>query len=143
MSSKTFQLFGGSIVAELPSRFTDVRSVFSSARPVNIAVLTGICSNIRQVPDHQEVYLDSEGFTSIVVEILERVDKPDPDALKYHLEDMVEGDAEKTRIISTAEAHFAKLPYVLARRTRPQRRMLTTTSQDWHSGIHPGCGDTA
>lgn len=67
-------------------------------------------SEIRQVPDNQEVYLDKDGFTSIVVEILERVDKPDVEALKYHLQDIVEEDAGETKVWTTGDAHFSKLP---------------------------------
>lgn len=70
-------------------------------------------SEIRQVPDNQEVYLDKDGFTSIVVEILERVDRSDEEALKFHLQDIVEEDASETKIWSTAQVHFTKLPCVL------------------------------
>ncbi|QIX00574.1 hypothetical protein AMS68_006091 [Peltaster fructicola] len=91
MAFHSIDLFGGSIVADLPSSFADV-------------------SDFRQVPDHQEVYLDKDGFTSIVVEILERVEQPDIEALKYHLHDLVDTDASQTKIITAAEAHFAKLP---------------------------------
>ena len=69
-------------------------------------------SEFRQVPDNQEVYLDKDGFSSIVIEILERVDKSDPDALKFHLQDIVEEDAGETKIWTTGQAHFARLPYV-------------------------------
>lgn len=71
-------------------------------------------SNIRQVPDNQEVYLDGDGFTSVVVEILEREEKPDNEALEYHLRDLVEDDeddaAEKTKVWWTGEAVGGKLP---------------------------------
>lgn len=71
-------------------------------------------SNIRQVPDNQEVYLDGDGFTSVVVEILEREEKPDNEALEYHLRDLVEDDeddaAEKTKVWWSGEAVCAKLP---------------------------------
>jgi hypothetical protein len=67
-------------------------------------------SEIRQVPDNQEVYLDKDGFTSIVVDILERVEKPDIEALKFHLNDIVDEDAGETKVWTTGEAHFAKLP---------------------------------
>lgn len=69
-------------------------------------------SEIRQVPDNQEVYLDTDGFSSIVVDILERVDKTDIEALKYHLQDIVEEDAGETKVWTTGDAHFSKLPYV-------------------------------
>lgn len=68
-------------------------------------------SEIRQVPDHQEVWLDTNGFTSIIVEILERVDKPsDIEALEYHLRDIVEEDVTDTKIWTSSQAHFSKLP---------------------------------
>lgn len=75
-------------------------------------------SQIRQVPDNQEVYLDQDGFTSIVFDILERVDvgeqNSDLDALKYHLSDIVEEDdtttATAARTYSTNNAVFNKLP---------------------------------
>ena len=71
-----------------------------------------ISSEIRQVPDNQEVYLDQQGFTSIVFDILERVQKPDIEALKFHLQDIVEEDAEQMKVWSSGDAHLAKLPYV-------------------------------
>ena len=91
---KLAPLFGGAITASIPSTYTDV-------------------SAIRQVPDHQEVWLDSEGFTSIVVEILERVEKPDLEALRFHSEDLVEEDVGEMRVWSTGVAHGENLPYVV------------------------------
>ncbi|GAB7361231.1 hypothetical protein MBLNU230_g1292t1 [Neophaeotheca triangularis] len=89
---KTVELFGGAMHAQLPSNFTDV-------------------SNFRQVPDNQEVWIDADGFTSIVFDILERVELPtDMEALKYHLHDIVEEDVERTQIWQTNNAIFAKLP---------------------------------
>ncbi|KAF2769113.1 Mog1p/PsbP-like protein [Teratosphaeria nubilosa] len=86
------ELFGGAITANLPSTFADV-------------------SDIRQVPDHQEVWLDKDGFTSIIVEILERVEKSDDiEALRYHLEDIVQEDWGEMKMWSSNQAHFAKLP---------------------------------
>ena len=51
-------------------------------------------SNIRQIPDHQEVYLERDGSTSVVFDILERVTGFDTDeeAFKYHLEDVANGE---------------------------------------------------
>ena len=90
-SYKTVDLFGGAITANIPTSFADV-------------------SDIRQVPDHQEVWLDKNGFTSIVIDILERVDQPDVDALRYHLHDIVGEDAEKTKVWTTSQATFSRLP---------------------------------
>lgn len=60
------------------------------------------------------MYLDGEGFASVVVEILEREEKPDNEALEYHLRDLVEDDeddaAEKTKVWWRAEAVGGKLP---------------------------------
>ena len=69
-------------------------------------------SEIRQVPDNQEVYLDKDGFSSIVVDILERVERPDDEALKFHLQDIVEVDVGETKVWTSGAAHFSKLPYV-------------------------------
>lgn len=64
------------------------------------------------MPDNQEVYLDKDGLSSIVFDILERVDKPDLDALKYHLEDIVEDDVNATKLWTSNSAVLNKLPYV-------------------------------
>ena len=70
-------------------------------------------SDIRQVPDHQEVYLSSTGFSSIVFDITERISEPSTDegALKYHLEDIVESP-EEVRVLSSNSVHISKLPCV-------------------------------
>lgn len=105
----TIPLFGGAITASLPSTFADVRYVIEITSDIPFT-LTWFDSEIRQVPDNQEVYLDKDGFTSIVVEILERVEKPDIEALKFHLQDIVDEDAGETKAWTTGEAHFSKLP---------------------------------
>ncbi|KAK5135051.1 hypothetical protein LTR08_005711 [Meristemomyces frigidus] len=96
-------LFGGALTASLPSTFTDV-------------------SEMRQVPDHQEVWLDPNGFTSIVVEILERVEKPDLEALQHHLDDLVEEDAGEMKVWTSGVAHFVRLP-----QGTPAYTLLATT----------------
>ncbi|KAJ9647044.1 hypothetical protein H2201_007212 [Coniosporium apollinis] len=92
---KSTPLFGGAITVDLPSTFSDV-------------------SNIRQVPDHQEVYLDSNGFTSVMFDILERVDEAtapnDEEALKYHFNDIVSGTGDHTELYVPGDAPLAKLP---------------------------------
>lgn len=105
MAYTTRPLFGGAITASLPTNFADV-------------------SEIRQVPDHQEVWLDRDGFTSIVVDILERVQiddgMSDAQALEYHLRDVVgEEDGEdggkeeertKTKVWRVSEAVLGTMP---------------------------------
>ncbi|CAK7240883.1 MAG: hypothetical protein STHCBS139747_002336 [Sporothrix thermara] len=90
-------LFGSAIVAELPSNFADV-------------------SKLRQVPDNQEVYIDKDGFTSIIFEICERVGPSgttaeiDGKALSTHLEELVGDDADTVRVWNTADTQFSELP---------------------------------
>lgn len=68
-------------------------------------------SEIRQVPDNQEVYLDPHGTTSILFDILERVEKPDVEALHFHLEDIVDDDA-RVKVWGSGTVHLAKFPFV-------------------------------
>ena len=59
-------------------------------------------STIRQVPDNQEVYLDSNGFTSLTIDLTERVThfSTDKEALEYHFDDIVaEGDTKQVLAI--------------------------------------------
>ncbi|KAF6219345.1 hypothetical protein HO133_005170 [Letharia lupina] len=82
------ELFGGAITANIPSNFADV-------------------SNIRQVPDNQEAYLDKNGFISLTFDITERVShlSTDKEALEYHFADIVaEKDTKSMRsIVENAE----------------------------------------
>jgi hypothetical protein len=70
------------------------------------------------VPDNQEVYLDKEGFTSIIFDITERVgpagstDATDGAALTIHLEDIVDSDSDLLKVWSTTSTQFSNLPYV-------------------------------
>ncbi|KAK0936728.1 hypothetical protein LTR29_011681 [Friedmanniomyces endolithicus] len=85
-------LYGGALTCLLPSTFTDA-------------------SELRQVPDNQEVYLDSNGYTSLVVEILERVEKgSDREALEWHLKDLVEEDgAGEVRVWEVGEGRVGEM----------------------------------
>ena len=78
--------------------------VFSSSASADT---TSSDSNIRQVPDNQEVYLDKNGFTSLTFDITERVSHlpADKDALEYHFADIVEeNDTKKIcSIVDNAE----------------------------------------
>ncbi|KAL1884147.1 hypothetical protein VTK73DRAFT_6816 [Phialemonium thermophilum] len=93
---KTTPLFGGALVSDLPERFADV-------------------SKIRQVPDNQEVYIDKDGFTSIIFDITERVGPPgssleeDGKALTTHLEDLVGSDVDTVKVWNTTETEFTNL----------------------------------
>ena len=81
--------------------------------------MSGAHSKLRQVPDNQEVWIDQDGFTSIIFDITERVGpagsgpKIDGQAMTDHLEDMVGSDINTLKIWNTAETEFSRLEYVL------------------------------
>lgn len=70
---------------------------------------------MRQVPDNQEVWIDKDGFTSIIFDISERVGGPgsspeiDGRAMTTHLEDMVGSEIDTVKIWNTAETEFSKM----------------------------------
>ncbi|RDW67998.1 hypothetical protein BP6252_09394 [Coleophoma cylindrospora] len=90
-------LFGGAMIVDLPETFTDV-------------------SRIRQIPDHQEVFLDKDGYTSIMFDITERVGTAgsgaaiDGAAMTTHLEDIVDSEFDTVKVWSTSNTQFSKLP---------------------------------
>lgn len=99
-------LFGGALECALPDNFADV-------------------SKLRQVPDNQEVFIDKDGFTSIIFDITERVGGPgssdeiDGRALTTHLEELVGTDADTdadtvptVKVWNSAKTEFSKLEYV-------------------------------
>jgi hypothetical protein len=89
-------LFGGALECDLPTKFADV-------------------SQIRQVPDNQEVWIDQNGFTSIIFDITERIDargeglERDGRALTIHLEDLVGDDTDSVKVWNTTETQFSHL----------------------------------
>ncbi|KAH6623485.1 hypothetical protein F5144DRAFT_363078 [Chaetomium tenue] len=93
---KRTPLFGGALECDLPEKFADV-------------------SQIRQVPDNQEVYIDQNGFTSIIFDITQRVDargeglERDGRALTIHLEDLVGDDTDSVKVWNTTETQFSHL----------------------------------
>ncbi|KAL8683985.1 MAG: hypothetical protein Q9186_000015 [Xanthomendoza sp. 1 TL-2023] len=89
---KPIELFGGAIITQLPASYTDV-------------------STIREVPDHQEIYLDATGFSSIIIEIAERVTDPatDQEALKFHFQDILD-ENDTSQIWQTDVAQLPHFP---------------------------------
>uniref|UniRef100_A0A8D2LGI4 RAN guanine nucleotide release factor n=1 Tax=Varanus komodoensis TaxID=61221 RepID=A0A8D2LGI4_VARKO len=74
-------LFGGAFSACLPPGSLDI-------------------SEMRQVPDNQEVFVHPSTDQSIIIELLEfQANVPDEDAARYHLEDMA-GASATTEILS-------------------------------------------
>ena len=73
-SAKQVALYGGALGAALPATFVDV-------------------SQLRQVPDHQEVWADAASGASAVVEIVEaQGDVADAAAARYFWEDLAEAN---------------------------------------------------
>ena len=77
--------------------------------------LTELESNFRQVPDHQEVFLDPNGPTTIIVELNERVNDgdhafDDDKALKYHFEDVASDGDDNTKLQPSSVATLPNLP---------------------------------
>jgi hypothetical protein len=73
-------------------------------------------SAIRQVPDHQEIYLDTNGYTNVIFEVNERVAAEDAsnddEAIKYHLNDIVATETDTIKVWDQGTASLSKLPYV-------------------------------
>ena len=65
------ELFGGAIISRLPRDYIDA-------------------SDLRQIPDHQEVFLSPKTLTSIIIEINQYVPFPDDAAaVHYHFKDVM------------------------------------------------------
>jgi hypothetical protein len=78
-------------------------------------------SNFRSVPDNQEVFVSNIDETSIIIDVLERVDAPDSAAAEFHFDalavdnEVEEDDMDDSRVFSTRSlpaADHEKLPYV-------------------------------
>jgi hypothetical protein len=72
--------------------------------------LTNTPSTIRQIPDHQEVYLDGNSYASIVFDILEYQEKPtDEEAMQYHFQDLVDGTGDSTNVLNQGKSSMDKM----------------------------------
>ena len=68
-NSQEVSLYGGALSAELPRSYTDA-------------------STFREVPDHQEAWVDTISDRSIIIEILEQKDVDDAKAIDFFLFDL-------------------------------------------------------
>ena len=84
--SSVRELFGGAIVCNIAESFEDI-SIYRTVSEHNHH-LTFL--NIFQVPDHQEVYVDKNSNTTVIVEILEREDICDDDAPEHFFKDLAQ-----------------------------------------------------
>ncbi|KAJ7219071.1 hypothetical protein GGX14DRAFT_434458, partial [Mycena pura] len=77
----TRQLFGGAITAVAPANLVDA-------------------SDLRQVPDNQEVLLYPDSSVSIIVEVLERVDAADHDsAARFHFDSLAHDNSADSAVV--------------------------------------------
>jgi hypothetical protein len=93
-NTKLAQLYGGAITALIPTMMQDA-------------------SDIRQVPDHQEVFLDKGSNNSLIIEILESTAHRDlvnsKDRIILHWNDILEANqCAKSQLLSEAEEHTSK-----------------------------------
>jgi hypothetical protein len=97
-------------------------------------------STLRQVPDAQEVFIDKDGFTSIIFDITERVGGPgsspeiDGRALTTHLEELVGTDVDTVKVWNSTETSFSKLEYVCLRapaRPAPNKDAPSAFQPQW------------
>ncbi|KAF2864192.1 Mog1p/PsbP-like protein [Piedraia hortae CBS 480.64] len=96
MEFQSTELYGGAIKVDLPKNFIDA-------------------SHLRDIPDHEELFIDAEGFTSIIIDITEHVAMPtESEAMETHLQDVVEEDRPATEVARLRQAPFAKLPNTMA-----------------------------
>eukprot|EP00929_Paragymnodinium_shiwhaense_P048643 TRINITY_DN24567_c0_g1_i1.p1 TRINITY_DN24567_c0_g1~~TRINITY_DN24567_c0_g1_i1.p1 ORF type:complete len:188 (-),score=47.46 TRINITY_DN24567_c0_g1_i1:1-564(-) len=92
-------LFGGAISCDLPRSFHDA-------------------AEFREVPDHQEVRVDTATDRSVIVEILERKDVPDDQAVAFFLKDLASfNDALEDKVLSNRELDSQDLPHMPAEAT--------------------------
>ncbi|RYH03683.1 hypothetical protein EON65_47230, partial [archaeon] len=84
MSHHIQPLYGGAMQTVLSAQFRDV-------------------SGVREVPDHQEVFIDTHSDASIIVELLDmESDKSDNEALQYHFEELAKAnEASGTTVLGT------------------------------------------
>ena len=74
MSFSLAMLFGGTITAYMPEGLIDVSCVSNLEPEMYHSPLP---SDLRQVPDTQEVFLDPQSNVSLILEVLVRVDPHD------------------------------------------------------------------
>ncbi|KAA0034408.1 putative ran guanine nucleotide release factor [Cucumis melo var. makuwa] len=89
-------LFGGAIVSTFPLRF---QVVFFNSDSVSFPFVD--VSNVRQVPDHQEVFVDPSRDESLIFELLDfKHDVGDNGSAVWFLQDLAtEQDAEGSMVI--------------------------------------------
>ncbi|KAI1317423.1 hypothetical protein EDD11_008487 [Mortierella claussenii] len=93
MATVQRELYGGAITLNLPSKFEDI-------------------SHVREVPNHQEVFVNIDEDQSVIVEILELAEASDEACAAFHYQQLAEdNDAEDSSVIqSVSVLSNAELP---------------------------------
>ena len=59
------------------------------------------------------MYLENDGYSSVVVEILERVERAsDEEALQHHFADLTDGTGDRTSVLGIEGVGVARVAYV-------------------------------
>ncbi|XP_061189607.1 ran guanine nucleotide release factor-like [Saccostrea echinata] len=127
MSMKVQELFGGALTVHLPENAKDI-------------------SDIRQIPDNQEVFAHPVTDQSIIIEILEYVDKDDEEAIKTHFSDLASdndvqsGDANIVQIeeIPNTDLKMTQCDnayYVLGQQNVSKFNEAAKNTVDMHIGL--------
>ncbi|KAJ3556637.1 hypothetical protein NM688_g1917 [Phlebia brevispora] len=90
------------------------RELFGGAITVNIPTILIDASNLRQIPDTQEVFLHPKSGESLIVEVLQSVDRPDPqEAAKFHFESLAHDNSavgQQVHETSVSPTHNGQTP---------------------------------
>ncbi|RKP11141.1 hypothetical protein THASP1DRAFT_27058 [Thamnocephalis sphaerospora] len=97
-------LYGGALRAMVPERFVDIRQV--DGRLVTL--------QLREVPDHQEVFADTETEESVIVELLELdTDVANEQCARFHFQQIAEhNEAVRAQIVQEAQLTAADMPHL-------------------------------
>ncbi|MCJ1392392.1 multicopy suppressor of ts gsp1 [Xylographa bjoerkii] len=115
---KVVDLYDGSVQVAVPLSFIDA-------------------SELRPIPDNQEVYVDANGTASIVIELQERVSgfATDEEAMKYHIEDLAGGCGDTIRLYQTQRVIMHKLHAAI-----PAYTMIATAHPTAATASSPAAG---
>ena len=94
MSLTVKPMYGGAMEMAVPTTFVD-------------------SSQFRQIPDHQEVWVDMDSSQSVILEILEHVEQEGEAAIRYHFEEVGKANgcgAEEMRVTEVRALRESDLP---------------------------------
>lgn len=87
-------LYGGAMLTELPKSYADA-------------------SNFREVPDHQEVWVDTSSDRSVIIEVLEQKEVPDTEAMEFFLNDLASfNEATEAKVLHTKPLAPEEVPHL-------------------------------